>query len=82
MSGKVVDICSPWYLTADAANRVADLIDGIPCGGDGYQLSPETLAELRQAAVLLQQAIGPLRRSYAREASGYEQWAENQEVRP
>jgi len=79
MSARVVEICSPWQQAADASDRIAELIADIPGGGHGYVLTAETRAELRQSAVLLHHAIGPLLRARAREVELYEQWAKTQE---
>jgi hypothetical protein len=49
------------------SDRIAELIDGIP-GRDGFELTEETQAELRQAVPLLQRAIGFLTPAFTREA--------------
>jgi hypothetical protein len=74
VSAKVVDICSPWQLAADASDWVALLMDRIPAGSAGFVLTAETEQELRQAAALLQKANELLRRAAAREVPRYAAW--------
>ena len=63
----VVDIGSPWQQAADAHDRIEELLTSIPAW-DGYPaLLEDTQAELRQAAVLLRQAVELLGRASARE---------------
>jgi hypothetical protein len=75
MRVQVLEICSPWQQAADASDRIEELISEIP-GWDGYELLEETQIELRQAAVLLHQAIGLLSRASAREVPCCEELTE------
>jgi hypothetical protein len=59
-------ICSPWQLAADASDRVAELMCGIP-GWDGYEFKAETQAELLQAAALMQRTERLLEKAEKRE---------------
>jgi hypothetical protein len=56
---------NPWQLAADAADRIAELLDDIP--GWAYEYAEETRDELLQTAALLQQAIPLLERARGRE---------------
>ena len=63
----VTTLYSPWQCVADAADRIAELIDEIP-GWDGYEYADISQGELRYAMVLLQEAIPLLEQVSRREA--------------
>jgi hypothetical protein len=79
VSGEVVESCDLWQRAADASDEAAELIAGIPGGDDGYQVTAESVDELRQAATLLEQATTLLRCASEREVQRYETWCRDRD---
>jgi hypothetical protein len=66
---------SVWQSAADACDRINELMDGMPAGADGYQLAPESEADLREGVALLERALVFLERAHERETPRYEAWS-------
>lgn len=73
------EVLSSWQQAADASDEAAELIAGLPGGDNGYELTPESDQELRQAAALLEKAAELLQRASERECPRYSAWCDEHE---